>query len=146
MKKKLSVILCAALVLSALCAALLTACNDKPNEPAVYTLDPDRDFGLYWYNDKGEKMLSEADMPVEFYDPEKPTVVYSHGWKMNPVPEALVTQQSTVESTGGLSGERNYAAQSRGLQRRLLRLAPLCRRPDLPRRRDMDGRDRNSRQ
>ena len=65
MKKKLSVILCAALVLSALCAALLTACNDKPNEPAVYTLDPDRDFGLYWYNDEGEKMLSEADMPVE---------------------------------------------------------------------------------
>ena len=99
MKKKLSVILCAALVLSALCAALLTACNDKPNEPAVYTLDPDRDFGLYWYNDEGEIMLSVADMPVEFYDPKKPTVVYSHGWKKNPVPEALVTQQSTVEST-----------------------------------------------
>lgn len=58
MKKKLSVILCASLVLSALCAALLTACNDKPNEPAVYTLDPDRDFGLYWYNDEGEIMLS----------------------------------------------------------------------------------------
>ena len=113
MKKKLSVILCAALVLSALCAALLTACNDKPNEPAVYTLDPDRDFGLYWYNDEGEIMLSEADMPVEFYDPEKPTVVYSHGWKMNPVPEALVTQQSTVESTGGLSGERDYAEELR---------------------------------
>ena len=113
MKKKLSVILCAALVLSALCAALLTACNDKPNEPAVYTLDPDRDFGLYWYNDEGEIMLSEADMPVEFYDPEKPTVVYSHGWKMNPVPEELVTQQSTVESTGGLSGERDYAAELR---------------------------------
>ena len=113
MKKKLSVILCAALVLSALCAALLTACNDKPNEPAVYTLDPDRDFGLYWYNDEGEKMLSEADMPVEFYDPEKPTVVYSHGWKMNPVPEELVTQQSTVESTKGLSGERDYAAELR---------------------------------
>ena len=113
MKKKLSVILCAALVLSALCAALLTACNDKPNEPAVYTLDPDRDFGLYWYNDEGEKMLSEADMPVEFYDPEKPTVVYSHGWKMKPVPEELVTQQSTVESTKGLSGERDYAAELR---------------------------------
>ena len=99
MKKKLSVILCAALVLSALCAALLTACNDQPKEPAVYTLDPDRDFGLYWYNDEGEKMLSEADMPVEFYDPEKPTVVYSHGWKMKPVLRFCSSSKISIIST-----------------------------------------------
>ena len=113
MKKKLLLVLCAVLILSVSCAALLTACNDKPKEPAVYTLDPDRDFGLYWYNDEGEKMLSEADMPVEFYDPEKPTVVYSHGWKADLSAEELVTQQSTIDDLGELCGERDYAAELR---------------------------------
>lgn len=111
MKRKFSSIICL-ILFAAVFALSAAACNNK-RTPAVYTLDPDRDFGIYWYNDEGERMLSEADMPVEFYDPEKPTVVYSHGWKMKPVPEDLVTQQSTVESTNGISGERDYAAELR---------------------------------
>lgn len=111
MKRKFSSIICL-ILFTAVFALSAAACNNK-RTPAVYTLDPDRDFGIYWYNDEGERMLSEADMPVEFYDPEKPTVVYSHGWKMKPVPEDLVTQQSTVESTNGISGERDYAAELR---------------------------------
>lgn len=113
MKKKLLLVLCAVLILSVSCAMILTACNKNPGGPAVYTLDPDRDFGLYWYNDEGERMLSEADMPIEFYDPEKPTVVYSHGWKADLSAEELVTQQSTIDDLGELCGERDYAAELR---------------------------------
>ena len=111
MKRKFLAVVCLVLF-AAVFALSAAACNNK-RTPAVYTLDPDRDFGIYWYNDEGERMLSEADMPVGYYDPAKPTVIYSHGWKADLSAEALVTQPSTREALGELCGYRDYAAELR---------------------------------
>lgn len=114
MKKHLALFI-SFLIIASLFAVVLSACNDaKPlGEPAKFELNADRDYGLLWYNDEGNTMLSEENMPTEYYDPAKPTVIYSHGWKEDLSAEELVTQQSTISATGGVSGDRNYASELR---------------------------------
>ena len=112
MKKRFLPLIIVILLLTALSAAMFTACNDgEKRTPVNFTLDPDRDYGLYWYDVNGGRMLSQEDMPLSYYDPSKPTVIYSHGWKVDLAPEELVTQQSTIDATEGLSGDRDYAEE-----------------------------------
>ena len=120
MKKRFLPLIIVILLLTALSAAMFTACNDggttpggddEERTPVNFTLDPDRDYGLYWYDVNGGRMLSQEDMPLSYYDPSKPTVIYSHGWKVDLAPEELVTQQSTIDATEGLSGDRDYAEE-----------------------------------
>lgn len=112
MKKRFLPLIIVILLLTALSAAMFTACNDgEERTPVNFTLDPDRDYGLYWYDVNGGRMLSQEDMPLSYYDPSKPTVIYSHGWKADLAPEELVTQQSTIDATEGLSGDRDYAEE-----------------------------------
>ena len=112
MKKRFLPLIIVILLLTALSAAMFTACNDgEKRTPVNFTLDPDRNYGLYWYDVNGGRMLSQEDMPLSYYDPSKPTVIYSHGWKVDLAPEELVTQQSTIAATEGLSGDRDYAEE-----------------------------------
>jgi hypothetical protein len=45
----------------------------------------DLDYGLYWFGDGNEayKYVSGRDNP--FYDPSKPTIIYTHGWQQDSV-------------------------------------------------------------
>ena len=63
---------------------MFTACNDggttpggddEERTPVNFTLDPDRDYGLYWYDVNGGRMLSQEDMnpPSSTLTAGKPT-------------------------------------------------------------------------
>ena len=109
-KRSVAFILAVCLILLASALLLFTACDD--GERAIdLSLRADRDYGIYWYDAEGETMLSREDMPEAFYDPEKPTVIYSHGWKSDLSAEEFSTQQSTITATSWQSGSVDYAAE-----------------------------------
>lgn len=60
----------------------MTACNDKFS---LY-YDKESDFGLFFYGDDHnidsvDMQRSSTDMDVKYFDPEKPTVIWVHGWE-----------------------------------------------------------------
>lgn len=90
------------------------------NVPDVdMSLRTDTQYGLYWYGDSGnldDTKRSQENMPVEYYDPSKPTVIYSHGWKTaSDEREVLSTLSKTYSATGGTSGNVNYVAELKAL-------------------------------
>ena len=129
MKKILAAFLSIILLLGTV--GILAACTKKEttdettqtggnNVPDVdMSLRTDTQYGLYWYGDSGnldDTKRSQENMPVEYYDPSKPTVIYSHGWKTaNDEREVLSTLSKTYSVTGGASGNINYVAELKAL-------------------------------
>lgn len=124
MRKFFAVLLCLAVITASV--AVFTSCdNDENNIREVdMSLRSDTLYGLYWYGDSGElddMKISQENMPTEYYDPSKPTVIYSHGWKavgINGVQEEkekLATLSKTYAATNGASGNRNYVSELKEL-------------------------------
>lgn len=119
MKKFFAVFLCIVILTTAICA--FTACDDLKNEgrQVDMSLRSDTLYGLYWYGDSGETddtMISQENMPAEYYDPSKPTLIYSHGWKLSSEErEEFSTLSKTISKTGGASGNYNYAKELKEL-------------------------------
>ena len=69
--------------------------------PTEYDINTENtDYGLWWYDNDGEDgviVRASADLPLEYYDPSKPTVVYSHGWKSKGEEEVLSTTEETID-------------------------------------------------
>lgn len=114
MRKIVSILICLALVVG--CTAAFTSCGDTTREVDM-SLRSDTLYGLYWYGkDATDSMRSQENMPTEYYDPSKPTVIYSHGWKMsNEEKETMTTLAKTVSKTGGASGEIDYVVEFKAL-------------------------------
>jgi PKD repeat protein len=58
------------------------------SEEASWTFKTiDNDYGLYWYKDavQAVKYVPGRELPLEFYDPAKPTLVFAHGWSKTSV-------------------------------------------------------------
>ena len=129
MKKILAAFLSIILLLGTV--GILAACTKKEttdettqtggnNVPDVdMSLRTDTQYGLYWYGDSGnldDTKRSQENMPVEYYDPSKPTVIYSHGWKTaSDEREVLSTLSKTYSVTSGASGNINYVAELKAL-------------------------------
>lgn len=118
MKKLLILLLCISL-LCGICS-FSVACKDDAQVPEVdMTLRSDVTYGLYWYGDSGEqddKLISQENMPVQYYDPSKPTLIYSHGWKPEGDDrEELSTLAKTISKTEGASGNVNYVKELKEL-------------------------------
>jgi alpha-glucosidase len=45
----------------------------------------DLDYGLYWFGKNGLCEKYTPGVPNQFYRPEKPTMIYTHGWKQEAV-------------------------------------------------------------
>lgn len=107
MRKSVSVLICLAIVVCSVTA--FTACDQETREIDM-SLRPDTSYGLYWYGDDAtDSMISQENMPTKYYDPEKPTVVYSHGWKTpSEEKETMTTLDKTVSKTKGASGDTDY--------------------------------------
>lgn len=117
MRKLFASLLCAAIIAGSL--TLFVACDtDEKNLREVdMSLRSDTLYGLYWYGDEpGDTMKSQENMPVEYYDPEKPTLIYSHGWKTSgEAKEEFSTLDKTFSKTGGTSGDLDYATELKEL-------------------------------
>ncbi len=92
------------LIFFCLCLLFLSSCSTQPIEHLIIEQDLENinvaersksdmnssdflDYGIYWFNANNEsfKGFNESknraiDVPVNLYDPTKPTVVYFHGW------------------------------------------------------------------
>lgn len=120
MKKVLALTLCLIILVSSVTFAV--ACvntGDKTIKEYDMSLRSDTLYGLYWYGDSGElddMKISQENMPVEYYDPDKPTLIYSHGWKTaGEEKETLSTLDKTYNKTNGASGNYNYVKELKEL-------------------------------
>jgi PKD repeat protein len=62
----------------------------EQNENASWTFTTiDNDYGLYWFKDglTAMKYVPGRELPTEYYDPNKPTHIYGHGWAKTSVHE-----------------------------------------------------------
>lgn len=85
----------------------LSACSSLKIE-----YDPTTKYGVYWY-DGGEYVRSSDGMSKDLFDPDKPTLIFAHGWEpdqensSNGLVEDLITHADTVKKTG--ARVENYA-------------------------------------
>lgn len=95
--KKLATIL--TIVLAAVLAlAVFAACGEEDNR--IFTVNSENEeYGLWWYGPDGSDdtaVRASAELSEDYYDPSKPTVVYSHGLKMNEPLELLKPVEKAV--------------------------------------------------
>lgn len=117
MKKIFAAALCVILLVCSLTA--FAAC-DKPG--TLYgeldmSLREGTLYGLYWYGDDiDDCVVSKENLDVRYYDPEKPTLIYSHGWKTESEDkEIFKTLADTYSATNGASGRVDYVAELKAL-------------------------------
>ena len=117
MKKIFAAALCVILLVCSLTA--FAAC-DKPG--TLYgeldmSLREGTLYGLYWYGDDiDDCVVSKENLDVTYYDPEKPTLIYSHGWKTESEDkEIFKTLADTYSATNGASGRVDYVAELKTL-------------------------------
>lgn len=111
MKKLFALFICIALIAS--CLTVFAACKSDVD----MSLRSDTLYGLYWYGESADdSMKSQENMPTEYYDPEKPTLIYSHGWKpAGETVETMRTLEKTVSKTNGASGNIDYVEELKAL-------------------------------
>ena len=111
MKKLFALFICIALIAS--CLTVFAACKSDVD----MSLRSDTLYGLYWYGESADdSMKSQENMPTEYYDPEKPTLIYSHGWKpAGETVETMITLEKTVSKTNGASGNIDYVEKLKDL-------------------------------
>ena len=111
MKKLFALFICIALIAS--CLTVFAACKSDVD----MSLRSDTLYGLYWYGESADdSMKSQENMPTEYYDPEKPTLIYSHGWKpAGETVETMITLEKTVSKTNGASGNIDYVEKLKAL-------------------------------
>ena len=95
--KKLATIL--TIVLAAVLAlAVFVACGEEDNR--IFAVNSENEeYGLWWYGPDGSDdtaVRASAELSEDYYDPSKPTVVYSHGLKMNEPLELLKPVEKAV--------------------------------------------------
>lgn len=121
MKKILALTVCFVLIVSSLTLAVACENGDKAGEVRIVdmSLRADTQYGLYWYGDSGElddAVISGENLPTQYYDPSKPTLIYSHGWKPEGEDkEQFATLAKTYSKTGGASGNVNYVKELKEL-------------------------------
>ena len=111
MKKLFALFICIALIAS--CLTVFAACKSDVD----MSLRSDTLYGLYWYGESADdSMKSQENMPTEYYDPEKPTLIYSHGWKpAGETVEKMRTLEKTVSKTNGASDKIDYVEELKAL-------------------------------
>ncbi|MDE6473847.1 MAG: hypothetical protein K2L70_01950 [Clostridia bacterium] len=108
MKKGILVLTVLALLL---CTIMVTvACNK-----VEMSYDTSTKYGIYWFGDDNyDYVRSGADMDKKYFDPDKPTFIFAHGWEpdrknsTDGLFEDFVTHKETVSKTG-TSDVRDYA-------------------------------------
>lgn len=59
------------------------ALNTENTESSWVFETTDNDYGLYWFRDgvNAVKYVPGREMPAEYYNPAKPTLIFAHGWE-----------------------------------------------------------------
>ncbi|ADL13429.1 Ig-like domain-containing protein [Acetohalobium arabaticum] len=63
----------------------------------------DLDYGLYWFGPNGECEKYVDGRKNEYYDPQKPVVIYSHGWQPGLYESTFTQDQPYIRSTHNYS-------------------------------------------
>lgn len=119
---KFTVSVIVAVIAAMLALTLLTACGGETNNaPTEYEVNTDNsEYGLWWYGPDGSDdnvMRASADLPLDYYDPSKPTVVYSHGLKgaSESLEPLAPVQADWILSSEGIDISGSYAKQLKDL-------------------------------
>lgn len=111
--KKIALIF-TAIVLTCCMFMTVVAC-EPPMDKVEMSYDDTTDFGIYWFGDDNyDYVRSGKNMDAKYFDPSKPTFVFSHGWEPDATNstdgkfEDFVTHKETVSKTG-TSDIRDYA-------------------------------------
>lgn len=93
-----------------LCSVMAAACNK-----VEMSYDNSTKYGIYWFGDDNyDYVRSGEDMDKKYFDPDKPTFLFAHGWEpdrknsTDGLFEDFVTHKETVSKTG-TSDIRDYA-------------------------------------
>jgi len=93
-----------------LCSVMAAACNK-----VEMSYDNSTKYGIYWFGDDNyDYIRSGEDMDKKYFDPDKPTFLFAHGWEpdrknsTDGLFEDFVTHKETVSKTG-TSDIRDYA-------------------------------------
>lgn len=108
---KKAVLICIVIALICCIPMSAAACNKK----VKMSYDTSTKYGIYWFGDDNyDYIRSGENMDIKYFDPDKPTFVFAHGWepdKKNSTDglfEDFVTHKETVSKTG-TSDVRDYA-------------------------------------
>jgi hypothetical protein len=76
----------------------------EPGQPATPYNCNELDYGIYWYsyNDASRKAYPDGRAIAGFYDPNKPTIIFAHGWENNRVADGR------IEGTNLSTGRQNF--------------------------------------
>ena len=95
--KKLTTVLTIALV-AVLALGVFAACGKEDNR--VFAVNSaNEEYGLWWYGPDGSDdtvVRASATLSKDYYDPSKPTIIYSHGLKMGEPLELLQPVEKAV--------------------------------------------------
>ncbi|MDE7349361.1 MAG: hypothetical protein K2N53_06840, partial [Clostridia bacterium] len=107
---KKGVLIFAVIALTCCILTATVACNK-----VEMSYDPSTDYGIYWFGDDNyDYVRSGVGMDKKYFDPDKPTFVFAHGWEPDAknstdgLFEDFVTHKETVSKTG-TSDVRDYA-------------------------------------
>ena len=114
MKKSVLVLIVIALI--GCIGIAVVACDNPVALPKVVMgYAQDTKYGIYWFGDDNyDYVRSSKNMDVKYFDPNKPTFVFAHGWepeKNNSTDglfEDFVTHKETIANTG-TQDVRDYA-------------------------------------
>ena len=94
-----------------LCSVMAAAACDK----VEMSYDNSTKYGIYWFGDDNyDYIRSGEDMDKKYFDPDKPTFLFAHGWEpdrknsTDGLVEDFVTHKETVSKIG-TSDIRDYA-------------------------------------
>lgn len=95
--KKLTTVLTIALV-AVFALGVFAACGKEDNR--VFAVNSENEeYGLWWYGPDGSDdtvARASATLSKDYYDPSKPTIIYSHGLKMGEPLELLQPVEKAV--------------------------------------------------
>ena len=106
---------------------ILDATNTPFPSGTIYITTQDIDFGLYWFGKNGQCEKYVPGFDNAFYDPTKPTMIYTHGWKQNAVERNYERETfHFIESKESIDVYTNHAWIDKGWNTGILYWNQFC--------------------
>jgi len=67
------------------CKNLIDQSGHSLPNGSIHLTTRNLDFGLYWFGKDGQCEKFIPGLPNNYYDPQRPTMIYTHGWKQEAV-------------------------------------------------------------
>jgi alpha-glucosidase len=97
------------------CKNLIDQSGQSLPDGSIHLTTRDHDFGLYWFGKNGQCEKYIPGLVNNFYYPQKPTMIYTHGWKQEAVERNYERETFLLEEPDeGISVFTNHAWIDKG--------------------------------